>query len=736
MERVDTALLARTSLREEHFHRYHIASQLCQGRVVDCACGIGYGSEFLLSQSKVDSYLGLDPSEASVAYAAEHYASPKAQFAVGTLEENRCAPDSADSFVMLETLEHIVDPGPALSSIATRLSQDGVLIGSVPSAGYEDLCTSVYGRNPYHVQKFTAHSLKEVLKEHFEAVALFSISFEVGTLLVRLDEGPAAQAGSHIDDSRWVGAQGTRSLMFLAGNREALEARLQNEQAAQNFYPAALKATVDEEESEAVRAALQQTEAIAAERWDIMQDYDKTIIDRYEMIAARDSMVAFAEKRRSENKDMSRADQEVIQRRLDAAISTKGAPFSDLAFSLYVFIERLFLRACQNQTRDIYFLSREGWDLKEMFELYHRTMAPGVPITAHYLEASRRSSFLPSLGPLEAETFEVLFRQYRAMSLEAFLSSLGLDARIAEISAAMGLDEVGLGQKHADLPTDPVFRQLLDLPLFQTIYERERQSRGTALEHYVAGFTDGVLPNELVLVDVGWKGSIQDNLYRWFRAQKGPGTAIHGYYIGLNAFRQPEQNNQKTGLLFDTWPDPSAGFRIFNENRSLFEILLPARHGGPLSYEMKPNGTAQVRHEPYMEQELIDTHVQPIAAEILTKFKLILDHQVEAPLPDQSLFNLACRRHARMVFEPTQAEIEWVCAVHHRENFGVFEESRLGASVSQSSILERVRFTARIIRYRRFGEAGFWPYLTLKQRAVRGLSTVYRILRKWQESEI
>ena len=319
------------------------------------------------------------------------------------------------------------------------------------------------------------------------------------------------------------------------------------------------------------------------------------------------------------------------------------------------------------------------------------------------------------------------------MSLESFLSSLGLEAYGNDICEALRLDEAGYSHQKEDFPTDPLFEKLKGLLVFQQIYESERGSRSAALTQYVASFTDGKLPEKLTLVDVGWKGSIQDNLYHWFLQQRGEQAQIQGYYIGLNAPGAMSEKNTKTGLLFEGIDARTPGFNILNENRSLFEILLPARHGGPYSYEIGDDGKPSVQHEPYHEKEMVETHIQPIVVEIFEKFRAISRHQAQSPIPDDALFRLVCKRHARMVLNPSQEEIDWLLNVNHRENFGVFEETVFSSNTDVISLAERLRFTYRLVRRRRPSEIGFWPYLTLRHRAFYGVSVAYRMLRKWQE---
>lgn len=85
-----------------------------------------------------------------------------------------------------------------------------------------------------------------------------------------------------------------------------------------------------------------------------------------------------------------------------------------------------------------------------------------------------------------------------------------------------------------------------------------------------------------------------------------------------------------------------------------------------------------------------------------------------------------------MVFEPTESEIDWLLSLTHRENFGVFEESQFVVSTKKSTLKERLEFTQNLLQRRRPSELGFWPWLTIRTKAVSGLSTVYKLFRLWK----
>src|ERR1700754_392489 len=70
----------------EHLHRYHWAAHFSQGkRVLDIACGEGYGSEILARSAA--HVIGVDLSEDTVAHAEQKYRRNNLEFMVGSCDQ-------------------------------------------------------------------------------------------------------------------------------------------------------------------------------------------------------------------------------------------------------------------------------------------------------------------------------------------------------------------------------------------------------------------------------------------------------------------------------------------------------------------------------------------------------------------------------------------------------------------------------------------------------------------------
>src|SRR5262249_43733641 len=156
------------------------------------------------------------------------------------------------------------------------------------------------------------------------------------------------------------------------------------------------------------------------------------------------------------------------------------------------------------------------------------------------------------------------------ISLRDFLSSLRFDeACITELARRLGVDA---GTVETDFAASETFRRLIADPLFRTSYQTIRLDQRRNLRAYLEQFGVDLTRHPLALVDIGWKGSIQDCL----RKLVPPDTRVLGLYLGLIVVGQPLAD--KTGLLFSNIGHLSRDYLVYAENRSLYEILLCADH--------------------------------------------------------------------------------------------------------------------------------------------------------------
>jgi len=143
-----------------HVERYEFsAKQANPGRILDIACGVGYGTRLLRDTIPgCHEAIGVDLSQESIAYAKEKYGKDSLYFVVGNALEFTDK-EGFDTIVSLETIEHLPNPSGFISHILTLLKPGGIFIGSVPT-------TPTVDANPHHLHDFTEASFHQLFAQY------------------------------------------------------------------------------------------------------------------------------------------------------------------------------------------------------------------------------------------------------------------------------------------------------------------------------------------------------------------------------------------------------------------------------------------------------------------------------------------------------------------------------------------------------------------------------------------
>lgn len=149
----------------EHWHRYHFASRWSAGRrVLDIACGEGYGSALLARNAQ--HVIGVDVSPDAVAHARSAYTAVRnVEFREGSCTRIPLPDGSVDLVVSFETLEHIAEQEAFLDEIARVLTLDGVLVMSCPNK--EEYSDKRGFANEFHVKELYRAELEALLASRF-----------------------------------------------------------------------------------------------------------------------------------------------------------------------------------------------------------------------------------------------------------------------------------------------------------------------------------------------------------------------------------------------------------------------------------------------------------------------------------------------------------------------------------------------------------------------------------------
>lgn len=138
-----------------HVTRYALARNLCNGKkVLDIACGEGYGSRLLLEWG-ASEVVAVDASHSAIDSACKNFSKPGIRYLRGDAMEvdQLVAGEKFDLIISIETIEHLVRPNDFLSAIGGLRKENACVLITCPNDWWyypkED------EGNIYHMRKYT-----------------------------------------------------------------------------------------------------------------------------------------------------------------------------------------------------------------------------------------------------------------------------------------------------------------------------------------------------------------------------------------------------------------------------------------------------------------------------------------------------------------------------------------------------------------------------------------------------
>jgi 2-polyprenyl-3-methyl-5-hydroxy-6-metoxy-1,4-benzoquinol methylase len=144
-----------------HIERYGLIRQFLYGTVLDCACGVGYGTYLCSQNPDVEMMIGIDIDKGAIDWAKKSFGSDKIIFEKCAIED--FYNPNIDILVSLETIEHLNDPG-ILVGLADRCNVKEILI-SFPTKK-----TTHY--NKFHYYDLTRQDILDLF-ENFAETQIF-----------------------------------------------------------------------------------------------------------------------------------------------------------------------------------------------------------------------------------------------------------------------------------------------------------------------------------------------------------------------------------------------------------------------------------------------------------------------------------------------------------------------------------------------------------------------------------
>ena len=161
---------------ENYWFRRHlvvyewIAARAHGRRIVDLACGEGYGSAVLARTAA--SVVGVDANPEAFEHARLKYTGERVRFERNMLE---LWTGDVDCVVFLQTIEHVQDPDAVLDRLRTLVGPDGVAYVSTPNVLTLAPEGAEKSGNPWHLKEYRPEEFRALCEAHFGHVEVYGL---------------------------------------------------------------------------------------------------------------------------------------------------------------------------------------------------------------------------------------------------------------------------------------------------------------------------------------------------------------------------------------------------------------------------------------------------------------------------------------------------------------------------------------------------------------------------------
>lgn len=329
------------------------------------------------------------------------------------------------------------------------------------------------------------------------------------------------------------------------------------------------------------------------------------------------------------------------------------------------FILHIIEQAKRFDVDKVFFFTREGLFLRKLFD----SVIDANPYLTTYpssevLEVSRLATFSPSLESIDAENLMRVWSLYSKQSAQALCRTLNLDceeARSIFERANIDYEEVitypWKNKAFMGVITGKEFHKFAQpkISLQKDLLQKYFESKGF-VKH------DGAE----VVVDLGWRGTIQDNLAHLFPQH------LHGCYLGLYRFLNRQMvNTSKTGWLFD---NNQPGHAWSELEVAPLEMLFNGPGGSVSHYELnEKNEVIAKKVVDEIEDEVYHKYTSWMQQGMLAAVPALVEYIAVHALTSDDLRTSSRHIVDSLLDKPTPEFIKAFFTLSHNEVFGTGE---------------------------------------------------------------
>lgn len=187
IERIEPGTEEWSKYYPNHIMRYEFAKNIIHNNknhfILDAACGVGYGTEYL-SKEVAGKFIGVDISDHALKIANDKFASSSLSFVKDNCEELKNLPPDQlfSAIISFETFEHLRQPTKFLQRAYDLLEDGGQLIVSTPNRYISSPGDSVNWE--FHENEYTPCQFFEYFKKlNFQTILVYGQQYtNIGNL--------------------------------------------------------------------------------------------------------------------------------------------------------------------------------------------------------------------------------------------------------------------------------------------------------------------------------------------------------------------------------------------------------------------------------------------------------------------------------------------------------------------------------------------------------------------------
>jgi len=333
-------------------------------------------------------------------------------------------------------------------------------------------------------------------------------------------------------------------------------------------------------------------------------------------------------------------------------------------------------KAFENNCEKIFFFTREGEFFIKAFEIIIEKLKFDL-INVKFpeyeiLEVSRLATFAASIGEVNVQEMMRVWNLYSTQSIHALFKTLNIDELLfTELLEKYSIDPAELIRYPWQ---DSRVQKLFADSKFIHLISSHRDTKKEELLSYLKGKGLSEETKNVCVVDVGWRGTIQDNI-----ALVLPNVLFHGVYLGLAKYLNPQPKNS---FKYAYGPDlnHSQDLPHYLDSVAPIEMITNSPSGSVVGYTKTDEGVVALRKVDAEENKAWENFTQDFQNGILTSLETWKSDVSIHVLTSKDFKPLAMKIWGGLISGSSENLNDAFENLNHNETFG------LGGYVEKSNV--------------------------------------------------